>query len=173
MSKDEFDYPLLDLIRDYVGEAVADKIQREFGGTTISLPTPKGLTRDHELSKLLGFETAPKVCRETTTSKSAGKQAIPMGDYHGAAALIRSRKREAVKLLAEGISVKQIARRLRCNERTIWRYKAEIKKMNGDRVLPLLAKGKTIQEVVQFLGLSLAEVTAIHKHLKSQGKLQC
>lgn len=112
-------------IADIAGLEAAYEVARSHGGTRVSIP-PRA-TADHWLTKLLGFETADRICQGLSTLDPDGRlrgvqnEIIPRGP----AAVLTAARRRAHAALQEGKSAREAARIAGLHERTIWRMKAK------------------------------------------------
>lgn len=118
---------LLGTIADIVGPEIALEIARSHGGTRISIP-PRA-EADHWLTKLVGIETADRICRGLATMDAEGKmrgvtqEIMPLGP----ASLLKRARMQAREALDGGTSAREAARQAGLHERTIWRMKAKDK----------------------------------------------
>ena len=118
---------LLGTIADIVGPEIALEIARSHGGTRISIP-PRA-EADHWLTKVVGIETADKICRGLATMDAEGKmrgvseEIMPLGP----ASVLKRARLQAREALDSGTSAREAARQSGLHERTIWRMKADDK----------------------------------------------
>lgn len=102
-------YPVR-IARRLCGDEVAAKLARDFGGTRTYFP--KVVASDHPLARSLGQENAQKIASECW--------GIQDGLYIPFGLTARDDRRALVAVMvAEGLTVREIARRTRRGERTI------------------------------------------------------
>jgi hypothetical protein len=115
---------LLGAIADLVGPEIAFDIARAHGGVRVSIP-PRA-EADHWLTKLVGFETADKICRGLATMDAEGNLKGVSGETipRGPASVLGSARRRARQALDAGMSAREAALASGLHERTVWRIKA-------------------------------------------------
>lgn len=118
---------LLGDIADIVGPEIALEIARSYGGTRVSIP-PRA-EADHWLTRLVGFETADRICRGVATLDADGniqgvnREVLPLGPT----AVLKRARLQAQEALDAGSTAREAARSSGLHERTIWRMKARDK----------------------------------------------
>jgi DNA-binding NarL/FixJ family response regulator len=99
------------------GEDVTARLIAMLGGVRIWVPAKPGPR--HQLTQALGQELAEEIARKM----GAGPLTVPDGQAFRLAA----QRHEIRRLTAEGVPAQQIARRLKVNERTVFRVRAMTK----------------------------------------------
>lgn len=126
LDDDEGELPnLVEDIRVYFGDEIADKVITNFGGVRLTVPSAEKLTEGHAFVKILGMETAKAICELLLPAETRFEFVVPLNRANGAVAL---RKRIRELLQRGGQSTRQIALCCGVHERTVWRERSRMKK---------------------------------------------
>jgi len=105
---------ILGQIAEVVGEETALKLAAEFGGRRLYVPVrPRP---GDALAQALGMDGAQKVARIL-----AGHVEIPVCRNW-------QLRRQLLELIKTDLPSAEIAKRLRCHERTVWRYRRRVRR---------------------------------------------
>jgi hypothetical protein len=135
-------YTIFDTIRDQCGDEVANRVQEVFGGGQINIPAAGKLKANSLFVKELGFEIADKVSRAVTIGHNE-KVVIPIGRHNHMSKL----KDKAASLLRRGLPVRKVASELKVHERTVFRVRADLTKVELPEVIAKFDGGASIAEV--------------------------
>jgi hypothetical protein len=113
-------------IEAVIGREATVTLLRERGGCTIAVPVAAGGTM---LERLIGLEAAERFI----AAFGAGRMTLPCSDARGR----RRRRAEAKRLLAEGLSLQEVALRCDLHTRTVSNYRAEMQAANDQAQLKL------------------------------------
>lgn len=116
---------VLAMIARAVGRAAALAFADRFGGGAIYVPRPEAIRQDHEWAILIGLEEA----RLLAIALSPGETwRVPHGP-RGASAMARA---EIRRMRAAGVTIREIARTVRVDERTVYRELARAPRQARD-----------------------------------------
>lgn len=101
-------------VAEEAGLPAALRLAHAFGGTEIWIP--EKLTAGHRLIEALGREAAEKVVQMF----GSGHLLVPLGPLADG----RAKRREIMRMIEDGRTAADIARRLRCHVRTVYRARA-------------------------------------------------
>lgn len=114
------DESIAQAIERVLGSEALNKVRAHVGGTKVSIPPAGRLHPDHWLAQTLGFEAAFRFCDEVLSAEIGAHDVyIPLGPISSQ----RKIRQRIEVLLHEGWSANDIARNLKCHERTVWRVK--------------------------------------------------
>lgn len=117
-DEDDFsDETIAEGIERILGRETLEKLTDLVGGTRVYFPPASRLTPDNWLVQAVGYDDAYRFCKDFMPEDVHTEGVIPLGCR---AETLRNRIEE---LLDEGWSVRDIARNLKCHERTVWRSK--------------------------------------------------
>ena len=105
-------------IAEVAGLDAALRIAQLRGGARLSIPSR--IDEDSWLAREIGLEAARKLSRHYTSGRTAAEIVVPLGPTGARAAMAAAIRR----LLAQGVSGEEIARRLRIASRTVTRHKS-------------------------------------------------
>lgn len=117
--------PLLNTIADVAGNEAALALARARGGSRVSIPARA--KDDHWLVEVVGREAADKICDHFRVGTNGTGVAldIPTGPESPMNKLLDNNRKSIDQMLADGVSVDLIARRVRVHRTTVFRRKAK------------------------------------------------
>lgn len=130
---DDLDLPgVLDEIAEIVGREAALTISEHYGGVRVSIPAK--LHAEHWLVKLIGARKAQDLAEYFTVGSPEDRHRtgirdliVPSLDFGAFFRVGIEIRRLALRDFQSGESVRNIARKHRIHERTVWRWRAQWK----------------------------------------------
>lgn len=116
---------VLAMIARTVGRAGALAFADRYGGGAVYVPRPESIRQDHDWAILIGLDAARRLAQRLSPGET---WAVPHGP-RGASALARAEMRQ---MRAAGASIREIARQVRVDERTVYRVLAQAPRTRDD-----------------------------------------
>lgn len=154
----------IDLIRDMWGDEFTDAVLKKIAGTTINIPAPAKLTKQHLLLRLLGRDDALKLCKALSVGGLSFCGIIPLGNMSRQRQVVQ----EAEALLLSGCSTRDVAFRLGIHERTAWRARKRLKDGQRPEVMRMLSAGLHPLRIAERSLFSVNELERLKGQLAKQ-----